>query len=225
MSGLLVASTDQALRDLLYDASTAFAVDADDLESLITETPRSRFGLVVLDDRLPGLVLTDAVRRLSLLGNGVLCLTADSSELNHVLLRELGADDVVGRPFSMAELRARVHAILRRRCQQLAAVPGQRENGPHCLDATTRLVVVGGRHVHVAPLEYAVLKALESRDGAPVPRETLVEECWPEGVLRRPDYVDPVIRRLRQRLEPTPSSPRYLITVRKLGYALRASGA
>ncbi|GAC1441180.1 MAG: response regulator transcription factor [Mycobacteriales bacterium] len=222
MSGLLVASPDRSVGALLSATPVTFAADAADVEALVTETRLHRFGLAVIDDRLPGLVVTAAVRRLSVLGIGVLVLTGDVSELNHVLLRELGADDVVGRPYSPAELRARINAIMRRRTSPRSVVPAQR-SGPVCLDAASRLVRVRDKNLHVAPLEYTVLLALQSRNGAPVARETLVEECWPAGVVRRPDYVDPVIRRLRVRLEVTPSSPRYLITVRQLGYALRTS--
>ena len=159
MSSLLVASPDRSVGALLGAVPVTFAAQAQDIEALVTEISLHRFGLAVLDDRLPGLEVTTAVRRLSMLGIGVLVLTGDSSELNHVLLRELGADDVVGRPYSSAELRARIQAILRRRTNTPAVVPPQR-TGPVCVDAATRMVRVRDRNVHVAPLEYSVLLAL-----------------------------------------------------------------
>jgi len=221
---LLVASTDPALRDgLLFPPAMSGLQShhAANAGVAMAAVVKERYHLVVLDDRLPGLTVLDAVPRLGALRTGSLVVTSDLSEITTVLLRELGADDVVGRPFSLPELRARVHAILRRRSAPPPGVRADATAGPICLHVATRLVSVRGQRLHVPQLEFAVLLALQSRDARPVSRSVLLEECWSPTAVRRPEYVDAVIRRLRLRLELQPAQPRHVLTVRGLGYALQ----
>ena len=178
------------------------------------------FSLVLVDDRLADVNLCRLVQQLTPQGCGVLAMTSDGSELNVVLLLELGADDVVVRPFSLPELNARIRTILRRR-GQVAQLPVP-VNGSITLHADSRMVTVRGRHMHIPRLEFAVLLALQSRDGMPVQRAVLLDECWSPDAVRRPEYVNAVIRRLRLRIEEQPSRPQHLVMVRGKGYALRA---
>ena len=221
---LLVASPDGLLRYRLAAEAQAHGRDAVQVASRVAlehAVASRRAALVVVDDRLAESDTCRLVQELARQGSGVLVLTSDASELNVVLLIELGADDVVVRPFSFPELNARIRTILRRRSSQ-PTPPPHRVTGPISLHPESRMVVVHGRHMHIPRLEFAVLLALQSRDGVPVPRAVLLDECWPPQAVRRPEYVNAVIRRLRLRLEVQPSEPRHLVMVRGKGYALRA---
>jgi two-component system response regulator RegX3 len=221
---LLVATPDPMLRTQLLSDARADGIDVAHVAcgpAVSREVARRSYDLVVLDDRLPDTNVRELVQTMTQRRCGVLVVTSDSSELNVVLLMELGADDVVIRPFSTPELNARIHAILRRRSPKRRPAPEELVTGPICLHVASRLVTVRGERMHIPRLEFAVLLALQTRDGVPVPRGVLLEECWSPQTTRRPEYVDAVIRRLRVRLELQPSRPQHLLTVRSKGYALR----
>jgi DNA-binding response OmpR family regulator len=219
---LLIASPDRLLRHRLVADATADNRDVTSVASctdLVHAVATCGHALVVLDDRLVEANLCGLVQEVTRHGPGVLVMTSDGSELNVVLLMELGADDVVVRPFSLRELNARIRAILRRR---LPAPLADTVDGPISLNEESRLVILHGRQLHIPRLEFAVLHALQARHGEPVPRAVLLDECWPCTAVRRPEYVNAVIRRLRVRLEDRPSEPQHLVMVRGKGYALRA---
>ena len=221
---LLVATPDPMLCQRLISDARADRVEVAHVgggPAAAREVTRRNYDLVVLDDRLPDTNVRELVQTLTQRHCGVLVVTSDASELNIVLLMELGADDVVIRPFSTPELNARIHAILRRRSPKRRPTPEELVTGPICLHVASRLVTVRGERMHIPRLEFAVLLALQTRDGVPVPRGVLLEECWSPQTTRRPEYVDAVIRRLRVRLELQPSRPQHLLTVRSKGYALR----
>jgi two-component system response regulator RegX3 len=194
---------------------------ASDGLSALREVQQRRYDLVVADDRLPDVDMESFLPHLALHRCGVLVVSSDDSQ-HTVLLLEDGADDVVARPYSEAELRARIRAILRRRAPQPRQLAAELVVGALRLHVASSLVTVRGQRLHLPRLEFAVLLALQSRDGAPVPRGVLLEECWSPTTARRPEHVDAIIRRLRVRLELQPSHPRHLITIRSKGYALRA---
>lgn len=224
MSRLLVATPDPTLLTRLLTDARGEGVEADGVTTgrqALADVAAQAYDLAIVDDRLPDAALIELVPQVSALRTGVIALTTDRDEPQTLLLIELGADDVVARPCTQAELRARIHAVLRRR------VPAPRHSsevlviGPLCVDVSTREVRVRGARLPLPPLEFAVLLALQRRDGAPVSRGVLMEECWSGPAGRRPQHVDAVLRRLRQRLEVDPARPRHLITVRSKGYALR----
>jgi DNA-binding response OmpR family regulator len=165
--------------------------------------------------------LPDLVSRVAARHAGIVVLTAEATETTTVFLIQLGADDVIVRPYSAAELRARLHAILRRRAPRPKTYAEPAAAGPIRLDVDNRQSSVAGEPLNLSPLEFAVLLALQARDGAPVSRGVLLDECWPSRAARRPEYVDAVIRRLRLRVELDPSHPQRLLTIRSKGYALR----
>jgi DNA-binding response OmpR family regulator len=199
--------------------ATITTQQVDDGPSALREIRQRHYDLAVADDRLPAVGMQTFVRDSALHGCGVLVVSSDRSEDNVTLLED-GADDVVARPYFEAELQARIRAILRRR----APAPKLRDAvitaGPFHLHVATRLVTVRGKGLQVPRLDFAVLLALQSRGGVPVPRGVLLEECWSPAAARRPEHVDAVIHRLRARLELEPSQPRHLVTVRNRGFAL-----
>ena len=180
--------------------------------------------LVILDLMLPGM---DGYRVLSALRDAgaatpVLILTARGEEADKVRGFRLGADDYVTKPFGVLELLARVDALMRRaRARESAATArGMERFGDVEVDTATRTVLRAGAPVALAPKEFDLLVALLRRRGAVVSRHELMREVWgyADSVVSR--TVDTHVAELRRKLEPSPSEPRHLITVRKAGYRL-----
>jgi DNA-binding response OmpR family regulator len=147
----------------------------------------------------------------------VLMLTANDTELDIVTGLESGADDYVTKPFSLAVLRARVDALLRRGAQKggKAVFSG----GPFAFDFEASRFEKQGQAIELSTTEARLLYLLFTHRGQTLPRERLLEEIWPDGA----EYVDEnalsvAVRRLRAKLEDEPSNPKYIQTVHGIGY-------
>ncbi len=177
--------------------------------------------LVILDLMLPGI---DGFGVLNAIRSKesevpVLILSAKSDEVDRVRGFRLGADDYVVKPFSLAELLARVKAILRRSTR--ATPSASRRFGDITVDLGTHEVRREGTAIPLRPKEYDLLVALLSREGRVASRAELLEEVWryePDVYSRT---VDIHMAELRRKLEADPAQPRHLLTVRKTGYRLR----
>ena len=173
--------------------------------------------LVVLDIMLPGLDGLEVLRRLRQ-GSPVpiLMLTARNTETDKVLGFEIGADDYLTKPFSTRELVARVRALLRR----TGGMVEERvlERGPLRIDPSRRTVELGGQPIDVTTLEFDLLAFLAARPGRVFSREALMDQVWGEGRVVDDRSIDSLVSRLRRKLEPEPSKPRYLQTVWGAGY-------
>lgn len=187
------------------------------LQAALTQSP----DLVVLDVMLPqmnGLELCRQLRRTSAVP--VLMLTARNSESDKVAGLEIGADDYVTKPFSMRELLARVKAMLRRGAQTQAA-PGALLNfGEFSLDDVRHEMRKQGQVLALTPLEYNLLRFLLQHHGQTLSRDQLLEQVWGYDYSGDTRTVDVHVRSLREKIEAEPSAPRYLITVRGVGYRL-----
>jgi DNA-binding response OmpR family regulator len=176
--------------------------------------------LIVLDLMLPGLdgfhVLRSLRERKRTMP--VLILTARGEEEDKVRGLKLGADDYVTKPFGLLELLARVEALLRR--GRGGPGGGVLRFGSVEIDRGARTAQRGGEAVGLTPKELDLLLALYDADGRAVSRATLMDQVWGyrADVLSR--TVDTHVAELRKKLEPNPSSPRHLLTVRKVGYRL-----
>jgi len=174
--------------------------------------------LIILDLMLPGM---DGLRVLRELRDGgievpVMVLTARGEEVDKVRGLRLGADDYVTKPFGVMELLARIEALLRRsggsRAEDVIEI------GDLTMDVAARVVSRGGRRVELAPRELDLLFAMVRNRDKVVSRQQLLTEVWGhtgEVVTRT---VDTHVAELRRKLEADPSSPRYIQTVRKVGY-------
>ena len=193
---------------------------AGDGEAGVALAEKQHPDLVILDLMLPKLDGWEVCRRLRQTSEvPVIMLTARAEEVDLVAGLTLGADDYVVKPFSPRELMARVKAVLRRAPRPN---PGRKARLSHdnvILDLDKRQLSVAGRPVALTPHEYAILEALMSAPGRIFTRDELLDRIYPKGeavVIDR--VVDVHIGKLRQKIEPDPSCPARILTVRGVGY-------
>ncbi|MDX1483349.1 MAG: response regulator transcription factor [Alphaproteobacteria bacterium] len=181
------------------------------------------YDLIILDLMLPGMDGIELCKRLRQQDNRVpiLMLTAKSSELDRVLGLEIGADDYMTKPFSMAELLARVKVIFRR---QDGAGQGQTAPaktiaaGALAIDVAKRRVSVAGKAVDLTAKEFDLLVAFAENPGKVWTRAQLLEQVWGPGFGGYEHTVNSHINRLRAKIEPEDAEPRYILTVWGVGY-------
>jgi phosphate regulon transcriptional regulator PhoB len=176
--------------------------------------------LILLDVMLPevdGFELCRQIRHSAVLGRiPVLFLTARSDEVDRVLGLEIGGDDYMTKPFSPRELIARVKAHLRR--EEMDTEPAAVQIGPFRLDRTARRVFQADRELELTSTEFNLLEFFLTHPGRAYSRDQLLEAVWGEQRYVTPRTVDVHVRRLRERIEDQPDTPRYLTTVRGFGY-------
>ncbi len=180
---------------------------------------RNGADLVLLDLMLPGLPGTEVCRELRSRSNvPVIMLTAKDSEVDKVVGLELGADDYVTKPFSSRELVARIRAVLRRRGDAEELAPAVLEAGPVRMDVERHIVSVGGTSVQLPLKEFELLEVLLRNAGRVLTRMQLIDRVWGADYVGDTKTLDVHVKRLRAKIEPSPSEPRYIVTVRGLGY-------
>ncbi|MQA97491.1 MAG: response regulator [Streptosporangiales bacterium] len=180
---------------------------------------RSGADLVLLDLMLPGLPGTEVCRSLRAKSNvPVIMLTAKDSEIDKVVGLELGADDYVTKPFSSRELVARIRAVLRRRGDGDEPLPSALEAGPVRMDVERHVVTVRGEHVPLPLKEFELLEVLLRNAGRVLTRMQLIDRVWGADYVGDTKTLDVHVKRLRAKIEPDPGNPRFILTVRGLGY-------
>ena len=186
----------------------------------LSEFDRSGADLVLLDLMLPGLSGTEVCRTLRQKSNvPVIMLTARDSEIDKVVGLELGADDYVTKPFSSRELVARIRAVLRRRGEPTEEPAGAAlEAGPVRMDVDRHVVTVDGGTVPMPLKEFDLLELLLRNAGRVLTRGQLIDRVWGSDYVGDTKTLDVHVKRLRAKIEPDPSNPRHLVTVRGLGY-------
>ncbi len=176
--------------------------------------------VIVLDIMLPGMdgwQVCREIRRFS--QTPIIMLTALGTELDRVRGLELGADDYLGKPFSFHELVARIRAMLRRvQWDQGAAPPSEVHIGAIRLDLAAHRAFKGGTELILRHKEYDLLMFLMQHAGRVMDREALFNQIWGTDWLGDTRTLDVHIRWLRQKIEDDPSAPRYVQTVRNVGY-------
>lgn len=201
---------------------------ASDGSDALEEIYTNPFDLIILDLMLPefdGYYILSKIRRNGLT-TPVIVLSAKGEELDKVQCFRLGADDYVTKPFGTMELLVRVEAILRR--------TGHQQNGVHIdddewefnniqVDQASRQVYKDGSTVPLTPLEFDLLVALLKRDGAVARRDELLKEVWGHNGKIHSRTIDTHIAELRNKLEETPSKPRFIKTAPKIGYRMEIS--
>jgi DNA-binding response OmpR family regulator len=199
-------------------------VQAFDGQQALQAFEQQQFDLVVLDIMLPqmdGLEVCQRMRAKSRVP--IIMLTAKAEEIDKVIGLEIGADDYITKPFSMREFRSRVRAALRRAEMVPAADADEEplERGDLRLDFAKRRTELSGEPVELTYVELEVLAALARSPGRVFSRELLLERVWGDSSYRDPRTIDVHIRHLREKIEPDPKNPEYLLTVRGVGYRFK----
>ena len=188
---------------------------------VLAEIRRDEPDLLILDLMMPGmdgLEICRQIRRHEKYASlPVLMLTARSEEADRVVGLEIGADDYVTKPFSMRELIARVRALLRRH-EPVAPQKATVQRGSLVIDPAAHSVTMAGRRIDLSALEFRLLHYLGSHPGMVFSRDQLLDRVWGDDRSVTPRSVDVYVRRVREKIEPQPQTPRYIQTVHGVGY-------
>ncbi len=185
----------------------------------LTSFDRAGADLVLLDLMLPGLSGTEVCRELRNRSKvPIIIVTARDTEVDKVVGLELGADDYVTKPFSSRELIARVRAVLRRGGEPDELITNTVEAGPVRMDVERHTVSVDGRSVNMPLKEFDLLELLLRNAGRVLTRGQLIDRVWGSDYVGDTKTLDVHVKRLRAKIEPDPGNPKYLVTVRGLGY-------
>jgi DNA-binding response OmpR family regulator len=210
--GILVAVKGALLSHEYEVTSATDGADALDLYL------RSRPDLVLLDHLLPGVDGLEVCRQIRAIdGTPIIMLGIKDEEADIVAALDMGADDYLVKPFRLAELLARMRAVLRRGTLPMAE---EIVCGELRLDTKQHAVTLADRRVKLSPTEYAVLVELARNAGRVLTTRMLLQRVWGGPYVDATGYVKAVVRRLRIKLEPDPNHPRYILTERYLGYRL-----
>jgi two-component system alkaline phosphatase synthesis response regulator PhoP len=207
------------LKDRLKKEGYAVTVARDGQQALEKAT-HEPFDLIVLDVMLPGQSGLKVCEKLRQDGWGmpILMLTARRQTMDKVLGFKTGADDYLTKPFKMAELLARVEALLRRASQPAAAGGGRHQFDGFAVDFRRAEVSRDGQAVNLSAKEYQLLRYFVEHRGAAISRDELLHEVWGYEALPSTRTVDVHIAWLRQKLEKDPKNPQLILTVVGLGY-------
>ncbi len=224
---ILVADDDRDQVDLLtywlkgngYDMVRAF-----DGEQAVQKWRETKPDLVILDVEMPKMDGFEVCRRMSAESSAmVLFLTCREREVDEVRALDLGADDYLRKPFSARQLLARIRALTRRatttphvNAQSVVSV------GPISLDSMRHEVARNGVKVRLTPIESRLLHLLLTHSGQVLTTETIVERVWGYDETSDTSLVKTHIRHLRQKIEPEPNAPQYILTVPGVGYTFMA---
>jgi DNA-binding response OmpR family regulator len=176
--------------------------------------------LVILDLMLPklnGFQVLQTIRREGL-NMPIIVLSARTGEMDKVTGLELGAEDYVAKPFSLAELLARVRAALRRGPRPAEVVRTVQSFGDVRIDISARTVARGGAPVEMTATEFDLLMCLIEARGVALTREAIFTRVWGPSHHGTPRTIDNFVQQLRMKLEPDPQRPRHIVTVRGVGY-------
>ncbi len=222
MPRILIVEDDEAIAVALEDdlRLEGYAVEVvRDGEAATRRAREEPFDLVLLDLMLPKKDGFDVCREIRRAGvqSMILVLTARTQETEKVLGLDLGADDYVTKPYSPKELRARIRALLRRTAPETGA-PGIVRFGECEVDFGRAELRRAGRPVATTPLEFKLLALFAQRPGRVLTRRMLIDKAWGRDTMITERVVDNQIANLRKKIEPSPAEPRYLKSVRGIGY-------
>ena len=227
MTRVLIVEDEESFADplafLLRKEGFTTAVATSGQEAL-EEFDRNGADIVLLDLMLPGMSGTDVCKQLRARSAvPVIMVTARDSEIDKVVGLELGADDYITKPYSARELIARIRAVLRRRRGgegdgDSSLAPAVLEAGPVRMDVERHIVSVAGEEVSLPLKEFDLLEYLLRNAGRVLTRGQLIDRVWGADYVGDTKTLDVHVKRLRSKIEPDPSAPRHLVTVRGLGY-------
>ena len=224
---VLIIEDEAAIRHFLrvsLGAENLKVVEAEDGASGLAAANRYRPDIYILDLGLPDRDGMEIIRELrGWTRNPIIVVTARTQEDEKVRALDMGADDYLTKPFGVQELKARIRAALRHlaRPHTPGASPLVRL-GEVQIDLEARRVSRGGEQVRLTPTEFSLLALLAKSPGRVLTQRALLVEVWGVAYERESHYLRVYMKQLRQKLEPDPSRPRYLITEIGVGYRLVA---
>ena len=223
MTRVLVVEDEQsyseALSYMLRKEGFEVAVAENGTDAL-KDFDRNGADIVLLDLMLPGIPGTEVCRQIrSSSSVPVIMVSAKDDEVDKVVGLELGADDYVTKPYSPRELVARIRAVLRRG-QEPDLAPATLEAGPVRMDVERHVVTVDGNEQRLPLKEFELLEMFLRNPGRVLTRGQLIDRVWGSDYVGDTKTLDVHVKRLRAKLEPDPSEPKFLVTVRGLGYKL-----
>ncbi len=228
MKRILVAEDEAAIREFIVinlKRSGYTVTEAENgLEALNQyNAANGDFDVVLLDIMMPEMDGIEVCKRLreKSSGLGIIILTAKTEEMDKVTGLLVGADDYVTKPFSPAELMARVDAVHRRVVMNSAEPQKQKrviELGEFVLDIRSRTLTKNGQLIDLTQVEFQIMEYFFTNPGAALSRTDILKEVWGESYYGEEKIVDVNIRRLRMKIEDSPSTPKHLATVWGLGY-------
>ena len=194
-------------------------VVADTGDGAIAEFEKTGADLVLLDLMLPGLSGTEVCRQLRAKSSvPIIMLTAKDTEVDKVVGLELGADDYVTKPYSKAELVARIKAVLRRQGDSEINEGAQIAAGPVKIDVERHQVSINGEAISLPLKEFELLEFLVRNSGRVLTRTQLIDRVWGSDYFGDTKTLDVHVKRLRAKIENDPANPTYIQTIRGLGY-------
>lgn len=222
MTSILLVEDEESLADplaFLLRKEGFDVVIAGDGPSALVEFDRNAIDIALLDLMLPGMSGTDVCKRLRAVSSvPVIMVTARDSEIDKVVGLELGADDYVTKPYSSRELIARIRAVLRRGGETIEESDEILGSGRIHMDVERHTVTVDGEEISMPLKEFDLLEYLMRNSGRVLTRGQLIDRVWGADYVGDTKTLDVHIKRLRSKIEPEPSAPCHVITVRGLGY-------
>ena len=224
MTRVLVVEDEESYSDalayMLRKEGFEVAIAADGPTAL-AEFDRAGADIVLLDLMLPGIPGTEVCRQIRQTSNvPVIMVSAKDDEVDKVVGLELGADDYITKPYSPRELVARIRAVLRRGLGDAAPDTQTLEAGPVRMDTERHVVTISGEDVRLPLKEFELLEMFLRNPGRVLTRGQLIDRVWGSDYVGDTKTLDVHVKRLRAKIEPSPAEPKYLTTVRGLGYKL-----
>lgn len=223
LARVLVVEDEESISDplsyMLRREGFEVSIAATGTEAL-TEFDRTGADIVLLDLMLPEMSGTEVCRQMRTKSNvPIIMITARDSEIDKVVGLEIGADDYVTKPYSPRELVARIRAVLRRQVDTVGELaPPTLSAGPVRMDVDRHVVTVAGDAVQLPLKEFELLELLLRNAGRVLTRGQLIDRVWGADYVGDTKTLDVHVKRLRSKIEPEPSAPRFIVTVRGLGY-------
>ena len=216
---------DEAIADAIrYGLEQAgFEVETLRTGSDALDAPVDDYDAIVLDVMLPGISGVDVCRRIRSRSNvPIVMLTARTGELDRVVGLEVGADDYMSKPFSIAELKARIETILRRQRMEREAGPTSLTAGGLELDLIGQTATVDTRTVELTGTEFRLLALLARQADRTLTRKEIMEHLWRSSHVGDTRTLDVHVKNLRRKIERDPSHPVRIVTVHGVGYLFRS---
>ena len=214
----IVRALQRALKAHGYNVLTA-----SNGEDAVETVARQRPDLLLLDLLLPGISGLEVCRQVRAKSNvPIIVLSVKEAERDKVEALDLGADDYVAKPFGVDEVLARVRVALRRTFQPSSGAEPRFYTGPLSVDFARRRVELNGQEVSLTPTEFDLLKAFIIHRGKILTRQMLLKEVWGDKAHARTHSLHVYVAQLRQKIEPSPEHPQFILTIPGVGYRFNA---